>query len=568
MTISQRINQLLHISSSDPGDARRRRLINILLLGVTVLTLLTLIFSLIMIVAQQFSNADEGLFIVATSVVILIGAVVIYAINRYRSGKVAGWLLIGVLIVAFFFADEPYQVVNGRSLFLFTIPIIMSSVILQPQMSFIVTALIGLIVMLVSFNINIVPNVPAILGYFIVAIVAWLSSRSLERALIDLRAINRELDQRVADRTRDLAEALVRVQAEASKNMAILDSIADGVIVFDESGEAIVANPALTNLINRPAAAITGRKLDSLMDNDVPEKDREALKIFLNGEREEEANPRIQWGPKTLSVSHAPVNDAEEEMIGNVVVFRDFTKEAELERMKSAFVSMASHELRTPLNAIIGYSDMLREQVYGPISDEQNGVIHRVNANGKRLLNLVNNLLDRARMEAGRLSMHFTQFTPANLVDEVLSTMIILAEGKNLELTSEIDENVPHIITSDPDRLQQILINLTGTAVKFTEQGSVTLRVFRPSETHWALSVSDTGIGIPEEAQQYIFDPFRQVDDPLTREHEGSGLGLAIVKQFTELLGGDIHLETEIGEGSTFTVVLPIDPPIEEEGHE
>jgi signal transduction histidine kinase len=267
---------------------------------------------------------------------------------------------------------------------------------------------------------------------------------------------------------------------------------------------------------------------------------------------------KFQWSKKTLSVSFAAVQDVSGKAIGHVMVCRDYTREAELERLKSAFVSMASHELRTPLNAILGYSDMLQVGVYGEVNEKQRGIITRVTANGKRLLGLVNNLLDQAQMEAGKLSVHLAPFTLDSLVEDLKSVATVLAENKGLELRFDVDPGLPRELTSDAQRLHQILLNLVGNAIKFTQKGSVGIRVFLPDRTHWALEVSDTGAGIPKEAQTYIFDAFRQVDDPITRENTGSGLGLSIVKQLANLLGGDVTVRSDIGKGSTFTVVLPL----------
>jgi signal transduction histidine kinase len=231
--------------------------------------------------------------------------------------------------------------------------------------------------------------------------------------------------------------------------------------------------------------------------------------------------------------------------------------------MKSAFLSMTSHELRTPLNAILGYSDMLLEEVYGPVTSEQRGTLRRITANTSRMLGMVNNLLDQAQIEAGKLALHIEPFPLENLIDDLRSVAIVLAENKGLQLTCTIEPNVPLVLTSDSQRLHQILLNLVGNAVKFTQKGSVGVRVFLPDADHWALEVSDTGAGIPTDAQSYIFEPFRQVDDPLTRKTIGSGLGLSIVKQLTHLLGGDIHLQSQVGQGSIFTVTLPLTKEVE-----
>jgi signal transduction histidine kinase len=242
---------------------------------------------------------------------------------------------------------------------------------------------------------------------------------------------------------------------------------------------------------------------------------------------------------------------------GKVVVFRDYTTEAELDQMKDSFVSMASHELRTPLNAILGHSDMLKEGVFGPLTEEQATSIDRIVANVNRLLSLVNNLLDSAQIEAGRLAIHRGPFDIRRMVDEIQATMHVLAEQKGLALKMTVADNVPEVLVSDAQRIQQILINLIGNATKFTDKGQISVEVHRPDRAHWEMQVADTGSGIPPEAQSYIFESFRQVDNIFTRRFPGSGLGLWIVKQLTHLLGGEISVQSEMGKGSTFTVRLP-----------
>ena len=268
--------------------------------------------------------------------------------------------------------------------------------------------------------------------FFLVALVSWLSARSLEKALVDLRVINTELDRRVADRTRDLAEALIRVQLESSKNQAILESIADGVIVFDQAGQATLVNPAVSKLLSLPPNQIVGYKIETLMAEAVAVGDQEAVLGQVRGQESSARLPglRFQWGTKTLSASFAPIHIEQDTGRGTVAVFRDFTREAELENMKSMLVSMVSHELRTPLGAIIGYGEILQERIYGPLTERQANLVARLIANAQRLVSLVNDLLDRARLEAGKLKLQSVSFSPQQLLDDLLSTTIADRQGE------------------------------------------------------------------------------------------------------------------------------------------
>ncbi len=444
---------------------------------------------------------------------------------------------------------------------MFATPIMMGSVLLRPYASFIIAGLSSLVLAAVASSLNWVPNPFAMLVFFLLALVSWLAANTLERALRDLRALNLELEERVRQRTRELAESL-------SKTEAILDSTADGIIVFDPENRAVVANPAIADLLGRPAHRITGLTLDALMGEDVDPADREKIVQLMNDRENTHAGIQFRWGKKTFAASLAPVRDNSGRVTGTVAVFRDYTREAEIERMKNTFISIASHELRTPLSAIIGYAEMLQTGIYGKLTDQQRSVVGRVVANTNQLLSLANNLLDRAQLEAGRLTLHIGAFSPTELVTSVQGVMDVMAQAKRLRLTSHIAADVPATLTGDRQRLYQILTNLIGNAIKFTEEGSVNVRVYMHDADHWALAVTDTGPGIAPEAREYIFEAFRQADESVTREYSGAGLGLSIAKQLVSLMGGEIRLESEVGKGSTFTVILPLVPPATEGGGE
>jgi len=550
--LARRIRQLVEVPSTDPDDARRRQLLNILLLGMGVLNLLALLVVLVADIADLYDQ-EWITYLYQVGFLLLAGLATIYAINRYWASRIASVLFLLLLTAILAFSDEPYELVQGRSLIVFTIPIVMASIILPPAASFAAAGLSALALLLTSLRVNITPNPFAILVFFAIAMASWLSSRSLERVLRDLRLLNRELDQRVEERTRQVAEAL-------SRNQAILEAIADGIIVFDTNGRASLVNPAMTHLLQRPAQEIVGNDLDALLGDDTAQGDHQAIGDLLRGNDRSHSGLRFELHNKTLSVSFAPVRDSTDNVAGTVAVFRDFTREAEIDRMKSAFVSMASHELRTPLNAILGYVDMLQEGVYGALSEQQHDVVSRIIANVGELLNIVNNLLDQAQIEAGKLTLNNAPFSPTDLVEGVHGVMSVLAHAKGLELTRQIDANIPAVLIGDRQRLYEILVNLVSNAIKFTAQGSVHIRAQRHGAEQWLLEVVDTGRGIPQEAQAYIFEPFRRVDDSATRGDTGVGLGLSIVKQLVQLMGGEITLSSELNRGSTFTIVLPLIP--------
>ncbi len=415
------------------------------------------------------------------------------------------------------------------------------------------------IVTVLGITYNFIPNIPTVFSFFILALISWLSARGLENALKDLRAININLDRLVQERTKELANALSRERIESGRTKAILESIADGVIVFDLHGKAIVANPSSALLLEMENDDLINKTIQDLSQSkSLDSFNRGILNNLLANPSSKSSNYHIQWGRKAISVTSAPVVDNDGQPIGTVAVFRDYTHEAEVEKMKNTFLAIVSHELRTPLNAILGYAEMLKEAVYGPVNEKQTRAADRIMTNSHRLLDIVSDLLDKAQMEAGKLSLHLQSFRPADLIDNVHIVMDKIAADKGLALTSELDPDLPEFIIGDISRLQQILVNLINNSIKFTEKGSVHMCLSRRDKKHWLLGISDTGIGIPEDELPNIFEAFRQVDSTATRKYGGFGLGLSIVKQLSELMDGDVMVNSELGSGSNFIVTLPL----------
>lgn len=223
---------------------------------------------------------------------------------------------------------------------------------------------------------------------------------------------------------------------------------------------------------------------------------------------------------------------------------------------KSQFLANMSHELRTPLNAILGYTQLIMNKVYGDVPEKIKEALSRVDASGRHLLELINDVLDLSKIEAGQLRLSLKPYSMKDVVHEVLAAMQPLASGKGLSLKKVIPDNLP-IAKGDERRIKQVLLNLIGNAVKFTERGEVTVKVAR-ADDQIKVSVSDTGPGISPADQARVFDEFQQADSSSTREKGGTGLGLAIVKRIVELHGGTIALKSTLGQGSIFWFTLPI----------
>jgi signal transduction histidine kinase len=240
----------------------------------------------------------------------------------------------------------------------------------------------------------------------------------------------------------------------------------------------------------------------------------------------------------------------------------------ELHRLKSEFLANTSHELRTPMNAIIGYTSLLLDGIYGNLTEKQQSVLKRVGTNANNLLHLINNILDISKLTAGKITLYVEEFKLHEAITEVTDAMESLAREKNIFLkVNDFPNNI--VMTGDRTRLKQVMINLLGNAIKFTNTGGITVNVdckqlIEPTEkdkspniSQICISVVDTGIGIKPEFIETIFEEFRQGDASTTREYGGTGLGLTIVKKLAELMGGFVSVTSEVGKGSIFSITLP-----------
>ena len=234
------------------------------------------------------------------------------------------------------------------------------------------------------------------------------------------------------------------------------------------------------------------------------------------------------------------------------------------DRAKSEFLANMSHEIRTPMTAILGFTELLLDGgAAGPaLGDETSrDALDTIQRNGRHLIGIINDILDLSKIESGKLEIERAWASPLQIVGEVVELMRVRADGKGLRIETSIDGVLPEAIETDPTRLRQVLINLLGNAIKFTETGAVRLATRwrqEPNGGELQLEVVDTGIGMSEEQIGRLFQPFSQADTSTTRRFGGTGLGLSISKRLTEMMGGSIEVRSKLGEGSTFTVRLPV----------
>jgi PAS domain S-box-containing protein len=374
---------------------------------------------------------------------------------------------------------------------------------------------------------------------------------------------NAELYRYVRETADRLGEMLRTQQKESSKSRAILESIADGVIVADTRRRIVLINSAAEQILRAHSDTVIGQDVynvfgafssqgrmealaavEALITDPVPNK--ETLRVM---------DTTLELDELVISARLAPVFTENEEFVGVVIVLRDITKEVEADRAKSEFVSTVSHELRTPLTSIKGYTDLLIAGSVGPINEGQRRFMNIVKSNADRLTALINDLLDLSRVETGRISLHIENLRVEDIVLDVVNSLRQQIEAKGLELVLDIAPDLEEV-PGDCARLTQVLTNLVANAYHYTPEGQITIAL-SSMDGVMRVDVKDTGIGISTGDQVKIFDRFYRADNPLVQESEGTGLGLSIVKMFVELHGGRIWVDSNFGEGSTFTFILP-----------
>lgn len=363
-------------------------------------------------------------------------------------------------------------------------------------------------------------------------------------------AVSAALDPEIAAQT-DLAQSVANNANIGVWATAVGFSILIGIMIFAGVGfgrEIVV--PA--NHIREAAEAL----LNGNYSHRTPVLGRDEL-----GQAADTFNrmaEAVQERDRSLNDINANLEKRVEER--TVEVRRAMALVEESSRLKSQFLANMSHELRTPLNAIIGFTGIMMAGMAGEVDDDARHMISRVQSNSERLLDLIDSVLDLAKIEAGRIEIMYAPVSPKALAERWKSETEVLAHEKNLSLEVTVDPALPDMLMGDDDRLTQVAVNLLSNAIKFTDVGSVKLNISKSGDDKWTIAVSDTGVGIPPHALNYIFDEFRQADGSTTRMYGGTGLGLSIARRLTVMMDGTIRVSSEVGKGSTFTVMLPLKP--------
>jgi signal transduction histidine kinase/DNA-binding NarL/FixJ family response regulator len=369
-------------------------------------------------------------------------------------------------------------------------------------------------------------------------------------------------------------------QAIPGRVRSALDTMAEGLLILDRKEQIVLANQAFSDMIDKPAEELLGFRAGELpwlstTGSKIEKEKRPWVRALAQGKVKKDSTVRLLLADnssRTFKTNSSPVLGEGGKYAGVLVSFDDITeleeKEVQLRhskleaeeanRAKSFFLANMSHEIRTPMNAILGFADILKR---GYVKNEEESLkyLNIIHSSGKNLLEIINDILDLSKVESGHLEIEKLKIKPYVLIHEVLQVLKVNSDEKGLVLEFNAIGDLPAEIETDPVRMRQILLNLVGNAIKFTEKGvvSVTCRYeAEGSSPRYVIDVADSGIGMTEETQKTIFDPFVQADNTVSRRFGGTGLGLAISHKLAREMGGDIVVKSKPGEGSTFTFSL------------
>lgn len=435
------------------------------------------------------------------------------------------------------------------------------------------------------------------------AFLAWLISRSITRPLTELNHLAQQVTQsedfdlrstitsqdevgtlahsmnqliewvqvrtQALERSRDGLEQMVQVRTQELN--AIIDSLGDGLLVTNPAGQVVRFNPTLLGMFKLKSKQISEKNYHDIFQSDITgliTQNKINPAALLTADVALDADRIGQARVTAIADRH------NQDYLGSVILIRDITAEKEVDQMKTDFISTVSHELRTPLTSVLGFAKLIQkklEDVVLPAVNQENNKVQRtvkqvrenlniIVAEGDRLTSLINDVLDIAKIEAGKVEWNMQPLNVTELIERAIAATTVLAQAGNLQIAREIAPDLPEVM-GDRDRLIQVLINLLSNAIKFTEQGTVTCRAQRQQDSV-VISIVDQGIGIAPEDQPKVFEKFKQVGEVMTDKPKGTGLGLPICKQIVEHHNGQLWVESQLGQGSTFSFNLPLSVPL------
>jgi signal transduction histidine kinase len=597
--IIQEVQRGLYLPLDATEEERKRRLLNIILLITTVVVLLVLAMNVA--AGALGRGSGEGLALVQViGLLVLLSNALVFAINRFSS-RSASWTFVLIAFVAVALSEFPQNVVDGRSVVALAIPIALSSLLLHPYMSFVFAGLGCLTIVAAAHTLGTAVSVPATVVLVLVATISAISIQALEQTLVNWRAANRNLAllnqaSQALSSTLDLDKVLVTVLDEVRRLFGV---VACSVWLTDlETGEVVCwqATGPQREIVQgwrlSPGEGIAGWVVDHGQSLIVPD-------TWADERHVEEVNQRTGLGLRSIiavplrarqdiigvlqvvdeAVDRFKPADLElleplaataaiaienarlyaEELHRAAALARALEQQRELDRLKNEFLQNISHELRTPLALIMGYAELLNSGELGELDAEQQGPVAVITRRVRTLSKMVNDLIAILAVEANQLSKEPVDL--AGMVRAMVSDFHAAAVEAELLLNAEVAAEVPHV-SGDPDQLRRVLDNLLGNAMKFTPAGgSITIRLWQNGDggkQDVVLEVTDTGVGIPPDQLERIFDRFYQVDGSSKRRYGGVGLGLALVKEIVEAHEGRVVVESIVDEGSTFRVTLPV----------
>ncbi len=599
----QEMQRWLYIPLDTTGDEHDQQLLNLLLLTTTTVVLLVLTMIVVANVLGRVSDRGELTRMYTASIAVLLGNGVISLLNR-RSSRLGltKWLFILLVFVAAVFSDSPQHVAAGRNVIALIIPVVAASLLIHPAMSFIVASLGCLTIVAIAHSLGTAVPTPLMTVLFVVACLVAILVYALERARTNWRTANENMAllnqaSQALSSTLDLDKVLLTVLDEVRRLLGVVassvwltDSETDELVCWQatepqgeivrgwrlapgeglagwvaHAGESLIVPDIRTD--ERYFGGVdqsTGLNIRSIVS--VPLRVREDVigvlqVVDANVGRFKPADLELlEPLAATAAIAIENARLYAEEQQRAMALSQALDQQQELDRLKDEFLQNISHELRTPLALILGYAELMNSGELGELSLDQQRPVAVIARRVRMLSKMVNNLIAILTVEAQEMCQDIVDL--ADLVQSMLIDFRVAAEEAGLSLTADITPGLP-LVSGDVDQLRRVLDNLLSNALKFTPAGGrLSIRLWHDrDEEIIVLDVSDTGIGIPQDQLDRVFDRFYQVDGSSKRRYGGVGLGLALVKEIVEAHGGQISVWSVVDKGSTFRITLPAAPP-------